>query len=202
MFAEWPFCFAAHTTAVTPTTSTTKPPRPAQLRERNLGQTKHGGRYAGRKRAPSSVALNPVPTAKPDTPLTDREASAVAYAQALMAAGRYLSREDIEDVAQDAILSVLKSVRTGTVTAMTPGLLTKSVRYAVAANLGVKNGIRHTDHLTRGILDLKIDAAIQDLGRMLHDPEIDNMAAVVRDAGKDPRRKAVIGYQIRKQETR
>lgn len=160
-----------------------------------------GGQFAAQRREESSVSLESEPI-HATTPLNGRQALAVAKLQATQL-GSGVSRfgYTTNDLAQDALTSVLSSVKRGTAPAVTAGLLTKAVREAFSNASSGHAGIRHEDAAARRLLDSRITDQEQEHGRSLTSAEVDQLAGHIRDTWKDPRHKPAVGFHHRHQVT-
>jgi hypothetical protein len=158
-----------------------------------------GGQFAERNRSSGSVTLNrvdPVPKATATTALSGAEAIAVARMMAGRA-GRQLNKQDLEDVAQDAITSILTSVKHGTVVSLTPGLITAAIRNSVVHRQLVNSGLRHEDASAIKKLESRVTISEQDLGRHLSEADLDALAQNIRETWKDQRHKPSAGFHRR-----
>jgi DNA-directed RNA polymerase specialized sigma24 family protein len=102
--------------------------------------------------------------------------------------------QDVEDVAQDAIVSVLTNSRKP---AMTPGLLATTARTARAHQTYALAGLRHEDVAGRNDLNAAVEAAEMFEHRIVSAAERAEMAAMTRDTWKDVRHKPRIGFEQR-----
>lgn len=130
------------------------------------------------------------PTSKPSTaPLSERDALSAARALAgQYSRGRGLHAPlDLDDVAQEAVVSVAVSIRNGRVPAFTNGLLVTAVRHAIAKEHGVRAGYRQEDYRALRKLERAEDDFIQEQGRMPSARERAAMAVSIRDQWEDKR---------------
>jgi hypothetical protein len=156
-----------------------------------------GGQFDSHVRAESDVSLGgPVPDAKATTPLTDSEAIAVSmYAARAFARNGNTPWQDLEDIAQNSLMSVLVSVKNERASHVTPGLLANAARQQYARSINAKLGKRHED--ARAAAKLKIDVSTieQAEGRHLTAQEIDVLAKEIRDTWPNPRHRPIEGFQ-------
>ena len=155
-----------------------------------------GGEFASHLRTEDDVELQTMGEATTSrTLLSDSEAllfsrRAVKYWG--WKNGAYLS--DRDDIAQDAIVSVLSSRSNGAVVGLTPGLISSAAGHAAAKSINTKRVMRaeeaRADALLRGqIVDIE-----RAQRRHLSNREIDNMAKIIRDTWPDQRHRPTEGF--------
>ena len=162
-------------------------------RSRVLAGVPTGGRFAKHTRSRDTVQLpvSPVPDAKATTVLTDREAIDVSLMHVKNFARNSpgFNRQDFEDMAQEALMSVHVSIMNSRAESFTPGLITSAARHMHARGINLKRGIRHEDARADAELRSIIAKDEQTLGRHLTTAEIDFMAGKIRDEWENPRHK-------------
>lgn len=150
-----------------------------------------GGQFAGHTRSEAGVELTP--KLRSDRDLNDREILELASLltrQAKFSHG--LSDEDVQDITQETIYSVLKTQhRNGK--PIRGGLIRLANRAIVSSFVDTHK--RHED--SRALRDWKLEVQrLEGLkGRSLTHAEMDAVAVEIRETWKDPRHKPSVGFQ-------
>jgi hypothetical protein len=99
-----------------------------------------------------------------------------------------------DDIAQDALLSLLVSMRNETIPGLTSRLIAVAVRYSVATARGKSTGTRHEDWAGRREFVIEQQEMEEALGRPLVSTEIDELATTVRNAWPNPKHRPRKGF--------
>lgn len=147
-----------------------------------------GGQFASRDRDADTVTLA---HATATSTLSPADALRAARLQARNHAGRLvISTFDREDIAQDALLSVITSRANERVHGLSPGLITNAVRHAVAAAVMQRTAtLRHEDAKAMKQFRHQEEQLAQSLGREPGVRELDDLADRIRDTWPNPRHK-------------
>lgn len=157
-----------------------------------------GGQFAARSRDESGIILVGDQTAVEISPTTVLS-SASAMAVARLFAREHGSRNDVpqqydEDIAQDALLSLLISLKNEGITGLTSGLISSAVRNSIATAWGKKTGTRHEDWSGLQEFERERDLQEAELGRELNLDERDELADTIRMAWPNPKHRPRTGF--------
>lgn len=152
-----------------------------------------GGQFARHDRDADTVTLA---NATATSTLTPADALRAAQLQARIHGGRLvISALDREDIAQDALVSVITSRANDRVHGLSPGLITNAVRHAVAAAVMQRTAtLRHEDAKAMKLYRHQEELLTQSLGREPDGGELDSLAAHIRDTWPNPRHKPRVGF--------
>lgn len=179
---------AAHMRSMTAPASTSVQPRKPK------GQPT-GGEFAAFARAEADTVLAAEkPTRDKGPALSDLELLRTAQELARVAGIRAgLSAEDIEDVAQDTVLSVLTTQRNNGGKAVYGGLVRQASRALVSRLVDTHS--RHEDSRAFTMWKRRVEEEQHTLGRHLTKAELDKLAEDIRANWHDPRHRPSVGFQ-------
>lgn len=159
-----------------------------------------GGQYASHDRAEASIALAEPEPANARTPLDPKVAMRFAHQVAAGKAARFMiyDNETLDDITQNAVLSVLGSMSRDRVNGLTGGLIANAVHHAISAAISERTGVhRPEDVKALRLLEAQVEAFTHEHGREPSAHERDELAQRIRDAWPDPRHRPLRGYQAR-----
>lgn len=149
-----------------------------------------GGQWTSRDREADTVTLiAPEPRASPtpSTLLGAAEALRIASAYAEEVAS-YMSIDDRDDVAQDALVCVLSSRRNDRFSGLTSALLRKAVsQVVISAIMSRTRTLRHQDAEAVKFFNEQLVTLAEELGRVPTRAEEDELAEVMRASCADSR---------------
>lgn len=170
-----------------------------QTREKDKGRSAHGGRYASHERPDGQVSLTSDGEMRVPATAPVNEADALRIAKTIAQRKLWHTQNviDPEDVAQDAVLSLLRTAESNPrENLFTGGLINTAVGNAVAVALNNQSGRRWEDFAALGKFTEKVEQAETAIERHLTSKELDELATKIRDNWHNPRHKPTVGYHL------
>ena len=158
-----------------------------------------GGQFAAHNRDDAAVGLTAPRRINAATELTGAEALRIARMQAGNAGSwRGGTVVETDDIAQDAIVSVLITVRNAGGFGLNPGVLTAAARSAISRSFQDTVQLHHDDLKALRLFDTQRESVEQFQGRHLTDDELDGLAADIREDWPNPRHRPTVGFNRRR----
>lgn len=111
---------------------------------------------------------------------------------------RIYDSSSYDDIAQDALLSVLTSLSRDSVDGLTGGLIANAVAHAMTTAISERTGVHRPENVKAlKMLEAQVEAFTHEHGREPSSRERNELARQIRENWPDPRHRPLVGYQAR-----